>query len=78
MGTSLYVGNIPWDVTEDQLASVFKSTTQVDQIRAKIEHDQMTGESRGFGFVEVPEERMDHVIEAMNGYDLGGRELIVN
>ncbi len=78
MGTSLYVGNIPWDVTEDQLASVFKSTTQVDQIRAKIEHDQMTGESRGFGFVEVPEERMDHVIEAMNGYALGDRELIVN
>ena len=78
MGTNLYVGNISWDVTDEDLMAAFKSMLQTDEIRAKIEHDHMTGESRGFGFVEVPDDRIDEVIEKMHGYELGGRELIVN
>ena len=78
MATSLYVGNIPWQVTEDELTSIFRSVSQVDEIRAKIEHDQLTGQSRGFGFVEVPDQYIEDVIKKMHGFELGGRELLVN
>lgn len=78
MGTSLYVGNIPWEVTEDELTQIFRSVSQVDEIRAKIERDQLTGQSRGFGFVEVPDDRIEDIIISMHGFELGGRELIVN
>lgn len=78
MGTSLYVGNIPWEVSDEELTLAFKNTLQIDEIRAKIEHDQRTGHSRGFGFVEVPDDRIEDVIQKMHGYELGGQELIVN
>lgn len=78
MGTSLYVGNIPWEINDEELTMAFKNTLQIDEIRAKIEHDQQTGHSRGFGFVEVPDDKIEDVIEKMHGYELGGQELIVN
>ena len=78
MGTSLYVGNIPWEITETELTNAFKSVVQVDDIRAKIELDQRTGHSRGFGFVEVPDECIEEIIQKMHGFELGNREHIVN
>ncbi len=78
MSTSVYVGNIPWEVSEDELAHIFRSNLQIDEVRAKIEHDQMTGESRGFGFIEIPDEKIEEAIHKMHGFDLNGRELIVN
>jgi len=78
MGTSLYVGNIPWEVSEEELTGIFKSSLKVDEISSKIELDQMTGHSRGFGFVEVPDHKIKEAINKMHGYELNGRELIVN
>jgi RNA recognition motif-containing protein len=73
---TLYVGNLPWSVTEDELAQEFSAHAEV--ISARVITDRETGRSRGFGFVEVPEEDAERVIAAMNGYLLGGRELTVN
>lgn len=74
----MYVGNLPWDVSEEELTRLFKDISQVDEVRAKIELDQLTGKSRGFGFIEVPDDKIEDVIQKMHGFELGGREIIVN
>jgi RNA recognition motif-containing protein len=77
MPVTLYVGNLPWSLTEDELAEAFSSSVgQVDA--ARIITDRETGRSRGFGFVEVSDDDAAKAIEAMNGYELKGRKLIVN
>jgi RNA recognition motif-containing protein len=76
MPVTLYVGNLPWSVTEDELADAFSSVGAVSA--ARIITDRETGRSRGFGFVEVNEDDAPKAIEAMNGYELKGRKLIVN
>ncbi len=78
MSTSLYVGNLSWETTEEELASVFNDINEIDKVRAKIEKDALTGEPRGFGFVEVPNDQVEVVIKKMHGFELNGRELIVN
>ena len=74
--TTLYVGNLPWTTSEDDLAELFSPLGEVKSTR--IITDRESGRSRGFGFVEVNDEDAEKVIDAMNGKDLGGRELIVN
>lgn len=76
MTKTLYVGNLPWSITEDELAQEFSAHSEV--ISARVITDRETGRSRGFGFVEVPEEDAERVVNGMNGYLLGGRELTVN
>jgi RNA recognition motif-containing protein len=76
MAVTLYVGNLPWSLTEDELAEAFSAAGPV--AAARIITDRETGRSRGFGFVEVSEDDAPKVIETMNGYDLKGRKLIVN
>lgn len=76
MTKTLYVGNLPWAATEDELASLFGQYAEVTS--ARIITDRDTGRSRGFGFVEVAEEGAAAAIEALNGYDMGGRPLTVN
>ncbi len=76
MVKTLYVGNLPWATTEDELARAFSECVEVKGCR--IISDRETGRSRGFGFVEVDETDAEKAIEAMNGRDLGGRELLVN
>lgn len=76
MSRTLYVGNLPWQTTEDQLREAFAAHTQV--ISARIITDRVTGRSRGFGFVEVPDEDVEKAIQALNGMELGGREIVVN
>jgi RNA recognition motif-containing protein len=78
MSTSLYVGNLAWETTEEELVSLFKDVNELDKIRAKIEKDTLTGQPRGFAFVEVPNEYAEKIIKKMDGYELNGRELIVN
>jgi RNA recognition motif-containing protein len=76
MSKTLYVGNLPWSTTEDDLLAHFSSQAEVKS--ARIITDRETGRSRGFGFVEVNDEDVERVISAMNGTDFNGRQLIVN
>lgn len=76
MTKTLYVGNLPWKATEAELASAFEAHAPV--ISARIISDRDTGRSRGFGFVEVEDNDAPKVIKEMNGFEMGGRSLIVN
>jgi RNA recognition motif-containing protein len=73
---TLYVGNLPWSTSEEELAQAFSRHAQV--LSARIITDRETGRSRGFGFVEVSDEDAERAVEAMNGTQLGGRDIIVN
>lgn len=73
---TLYVGNLPWATTEDDLSQAFSAHANVKSCR--IITDRETGRSRGFGFVEVADEDAERAIAAMNGTVFGGREIIVN
>lgn len=74
---NIYVGNIPWDLTDEELKSAFEAHGQVSS--AKIITDKYTGRSRGFGFVEMPEKsEAEAAISSLNGKDLKGREIVVN
>ncbi len=76
MSRTLYVGNLPWATTEEDLAQAFAQHANV--ISARIITDRETGRSRGFGFVEVADEDVERAVEAMNGTQLAGRDIIVN
>ncbi|MBI4582168.1 MAG: RNA-binding protein [Planctomycetes bacterium] len=74
---NIYVGNLPFQTTEDDLREMFGAHGTVD--RVNIIMDKMTGRSRGFGFVEMPDDAAAQAaITALNGKDLGGRALTVN
>lgn len=74
---NIYVGNLPFAATEDDLIQLFSQHGQVD--RSSIIIDRQTGRSRGFGFVEMPNDNeADAAINALNGADMNGRALVVN
>lgn len=77
MATKLYVGNLPFQTTSDDLREHFAQAGNVES--AQVVEDRMTGRSRGFGFVEMttPEEAAV-AIEQFNGKDFKGRNLTVN
>lgn len=77
MATKLYVGNLSFRTTSDDLREHFSQAGTVES--ASVIEDRETGRSRGFGFVEMatPEEAQA-AIEQFNGKDLGGRNLTVN
>ena len=77
MATKLYVGNLSFRTTSEDLREAFSSAGTVES--ATVIEDRDTGRSRGFGFVEMatPEEAAA-AIEQFNGKDLGGRALTVN
>lgn len=77
MGTKLYVGGLPYSVTEVQLEEIFSKHGSV--VSARVISDKFTGKSRGFGFVEMASsEEAKRAIDALNGTDLQGRTLIIN
>lgn len=76
MTKTLYVGNLPWAATHDDLGQAVGQYAEV--ISCRIATDRETGRSRGFGFVEVPADKAQEVIDALNGADWGGRALTVN
>ncbi len=76
MAKSLYVGNLPWSISEEDLRQAFEAHAPV--ISARIISDRETGRSRGFGFVEVEDNDAPKVVKEMNGFELGGRSLMVN
>jgi len=74
---NIYVGNLSRDVTEEDLQEAFGAFGQVAS--ANIIKDRFSGESRGFGFVEMPEKaEAQAAISGLNGKDLKGRALSVN
>ena len=76
MGTRLYVGNLPYSVTELELRDLFASMGTITE--AKIVTDRDTGRPRGFGFVEMStEDEAKKAIEELNGRDVQGRALAV-
>lgn len=74
MTSKLYVGNLPFNVTEDQVRELFSQVGEVDSV--KIITDRETGRSRGFCFVEM--NNADEAVSALNGKDFGGRNLTVS
>lgn len=77
MAVKLYVGNLPYSTTDDDLRQLFAEYGTIES--ASVISDRDTGRSKGFGFVELstPEEAQA-AIEALNGKDNGGRNLVVN
>ena len=74
---NIYVGNLSAKITEEELREAFESFGDVDT--AKIIKDNITGRSRGFGFVEMPnQDQAQAAIAAMNGKELDGSALTVN
>ena len=78
MPKKLFVGNLPHEVTDTQLQD-FIATAGFQSSSAVVIRDKMTGQSRGFGFVELDEgEDMERAIAGLNGQSLQGRRLTVN
>ncbi len=74
---NLYVGNLPFTATDDQLRAVFEPFGEVTS--AQVVTDRETGRSRGFGFVEMPSaDEARAAMQALDGTDLSGRSLRVN
>jgi RNA recognition motif-containing protein len=76
MATSIYVGNLSWNTTEEELGDLFSAHGPV--LSAKIITDRETGRSRGFAFVEMEKEHAQEAINSIDGASLGGRNLKVN
>lgn len=74
---NIFVGSLPFSTGEAELSEAFEAYGTVDS--AKIIKDKFTGKSRGFGFVEMPnDEEGERAIEALNGSGLSGRNIVVN
>jgi RNA recognition motif-containing protein len=71
------VGSLPWSVNDDTLKAAFEAHGKV--VSAKVITDRQSGRSKGYGFVEMAEESdASNAIEALNGKDLGGRNIVVS
>lgn len=77
MSKRIYVGGLPFKTTEEEMNTLFAGYGEVSS--AKLITDKYTGQSRGFGFVEMPnDEQAMAAMEKLNGSDFGGRKLTVN
>ena len=77
MGAKLYVGNLPYSITEEKLQQHFAQHGSV--ISARIITDKFSGRSKGFGFVEMnSDEEAQRATTALNGTDFEGRNIVVS
>ena len=77
MGKRLYVGNLPYSVTDEELQGIFTPLGEVAS--AKVIIDRFSGQSKGFGFVEMSkEEEAQSAIQQLNGTKVGSRQIVVN
>jgi RNA recognition motif-containing protein len=77
MGRRLYVGNLPYSATEEQLTELFGRAGKVDNVR--VMRDMATGRARGFAFVEMSnDDEAQKAISQFNEQDMDGRPLVVN
>lgn len=73
---NLYVGNLPFNASEDEIRELFAGYGEVTSVA--VIKDKFTGKSRGFAFVEMPDDDAQKAIQALNGKDFKGRGLTVN
>jgi len=74
---NIFVGNLSYTTTEESVRSLFEQYGTVDRVNVVTDRD--TGQPRGFGFVEMPNDaEAQRAISALNGRELGGRDLNVN
>jgi RNA recognition motif-containing protein len=76
MSKRIYVGNLPFTATEDQIRDLFEPHGTVSSI--SLVEDRETGRPRGFGFIEMDDSGAEAAISSINGTDMGGRALNVN
>ncbi|MBI9078692.1 MAG: RNA-binding protein [Pseudodesulfovibrio sp.] len=76
MSKKLYVGNLSWSSTEDEVRAAFEAYGEVTSV--KLIEDRETGRPRGFGFVEMDDAGAREAIDNMDGKDFGGRNIKVN
>lgn len=76
MNKNIYVGNLSWECTDQDLRNLFSEFGEVSS--ARVVQDRETGRSRGFGFVEMEAAGAAQAIESLNGSDYQGRNLKVN
>ena len=76
MAKRIYVGNLPFRSSEDEVRELFARHGEVHSVT--LVTDRATGRPRGFGFVEMDDEQAESAIAALNGTDFGGRSLRVN
>src|ERR1700721_3399178 len=74
--TTIYVGNLPFTATEDEVRSLFERYGKVDSV--KLINDRETGRPRGFAFVDMAAGEAQNAIQQTNGFQMGGRPLRVN
>ena len=72
----IYVGNLPFSATEEEVTALFSEYGTVHSVA--LTNDRETGRPRGFGFVEVDDDALQNAIQALDGYEMGGRALRVN
>jgi RNA recognition motif-containing protein len=76
MAKKLFVGNLPYSMTQDELQNIFAEVGNV--LSAAVIVDKMSGRSRGFGFIEMEDADAERAVADINGKDIGGRKLVVN
>jgi len=77
MGRKLYVGNLPYEISETELQDLFAQAGSVESVN--VMRDQATGRARGFAFVEMSsDDEAQKAITALDGSQVGGRNLTVN
>jgi len=77
MSKKLFIGNISWGASDEQLKDLFAQYGEVEE--AVIVKDKFSGRSKGFGFVTFTDDaEADKATESLNGHELDGRELVVN
>ena len=76
MSAKLFVGNLSFETTSDEIRDLFSEVGAVDSCQVITDRD--TGRSKGFGFVSMNDEDAEKAIAAFNGKDFGGRALTVN
>ncbi len=74
---NIYCGNLPYNLSDDELKDLFAAHGEVSRVNVIM--DKFTGQSKGFGFVEMPnDDEGNAAIEALNGTDVNGRSIKVN
>ena len=74
--TTIYVGNLPFTATEDEVRAIFERHGKVESV--KLINDRETGRPRGFAFVDMAAAEAQNAIQQTNGFQMGGRPLRVN
>ncbi len=74
--TTIYVGNLPFTATEDEVRAIFERHGKVESV--KLINDRETGRPRGFAFVDMAAGEAQNAIQQTNGFQMGGRPLRVN